>query len=238
MAVEPFFPPLCTTVDAQLKAGGNTLAPEDEQKLDTARIQRAIDRCGKGRAVRLRVTEDKNAFLTGPLVLKPEVALILDRGVTLYASRDAALYARAPGSCGVVKDAVAGCKPLISVEKADDTGVMGDGTIDGRGGEKILGAQVSWWELAEQAGQEKHAQAPRLIGADNSDNLTLYRVTLKNPPAEAVFFDRGDGLIVWGVHADAPKGSGSRKAIVTGNGAKNVTIAQSDVAEGAGPAAR
>ena len=61
--IEPFFPQLCTTLDAQLQASGRSLAPADEQKLDTARIQRAIDKCGKGRAVLLHVNEVNNAFL-------------------------------------------------------------------------------------------------------------------------------------------------------------------------------
>ena len=103
VVVEPFFPPFCTTVDAQLHSQGRTLAAADERKLDTARIQHAIDRCGKGRAVRLRVNEQNDAFLSGPLEMKAEVALILDRGVTLYASRDATVYAHSAGSCGVVK---------------------------------------------------------------------------------------------------------------------------------------
>lgn len=226
MAVEPFFPPFCSTVDAQLKATGNTLAPADEQKVDTARIQRAIDRCGKGRAVKLRVNEEMNAFLSGPLVLKPQVALVLDRGVTLFASRDAALYDRTMGSCGVASDVTAGCKPLISVEKADGVAVMGDGTIDGRGGEKMLNGQSSWWDFAKGNGS---ARIPRLISADNSDHLTVYRVTLKNAPAEAVFFDHGDGLTVYGVHIVTPQqGARNTKPIVTGSGAKNVTITRSE----------
>src|SRR5579875_2649359 len=80
---EPTFPPLCATVDAQLETGrSGRLAAGDERKLDTDRIQKAIDRCGKGRAVRLRVDAGKNAFLSGPLELRPDVTLILDRGVT------------------------------------------------------------------------------------------------------------------------------------------------------------
>ena len=67
--IEPFFPQLCTTLDAQLQSQGHTLAPTDEQKLDTARIQKAIDKCGKGRAVLLHVNETNNAFLSGPLEL-------------------------------------------------------------------------------------------------------------------------------------------------------------------------
>src|ERR1700734_1148858 len=135
--VEPFFPQLCTTLDAQLQTVGHTLAPADEQKLDTARIQKAIDKCGKGRAVMLHVNESNNAFLSGPLELKPDVKLILGVGVTLFASRDPSLFAVSPGSCGVVSHGGGrGCKPLISVDHAPDSAIMGDGVIDGRGGEK------------------------------------------------------------------------------------------------------
>jgi hypothetical protein len=28
---------------------------------------------------------------------------------------------------------------------------MGDGIIDGRGGDKMLGQNISWWDLAEQS---------------------------------------------------------------------------------------
>ncbi len=78
--IEPFFPQLCTTLDAQLQTVGHSLAPADEQKLDTARIQKAIDKCGKGRAVMLHVNETNNAFLSGPLELKPDVTLIVGSG--------------------------------------------------------------------------------------------------------------------------------------------------------------
>ena len=99
--IEPFFPQLCTTLDARLQSHGHTLAPADEQKLDTARIQKAIDKCGKGRGVLLHVNETNDAFLSGPLELRPDVTLIVGLGVTLYASRDPAVFAVSPGSCGL-----------------------------------------------------------------------------------------------------------------------------------------
>lgn len=231
--VEPSFPPLCATVDAQLHANGVSLAAADEQKLDTARIQSSIGRCGRGRAVRLRINEDKNAFLSGPLVLRPGVALILDRDVTLFASRDAALFARTPGSCGVVNDGPAGCRPLISVDHADNASIMGDGAIDGRGGESMLGSQFSWWDLAEQARKGGHQQVPRLVVVQNSDNFTMYRITLRNSPNFHVVFNGGDGFTAWGVRIDTPQ----RKArntdgIDPGNNAKNVTITHSYIRTG------
>src|SRR5208282_5004609 len=141
--IEPLFPQLCTKLDAQLSTDGHSLAAADEQKLDTARLQRAIDKCGRGRAVLLHVEENNNAFLSGPLELRPDVTLIVGIGVTLFSSRDPAVFAVSPGSCGIVSHTPGahGCRPLISVDHAPNSGVMGDGVIDGRGGEKMLGSQ-------------------------------------------------------------------------------------------------
>ena len=80
IVTEPVIPPACATVDAQLQATGHTLAEADEAKLDTARIQKAIDRCGKGRGVVLRAQGAANAFLSGPLILSSGVTLIVDKG--------------------------------------------------------------------------------------------------------------------------------------------------------------
>jgi len=109
--VEPSTPKFCAILDAQLQSVGHSLAPADEAKLDTARIQQAIDKCPKGRGVLLHGTGNNNAFLSGPLQLKPGVILVVAWGVTLFASRDPALYAVSPGSCGLVNDARPGCKP-------------------------------------------------------------------------------------------------------------------------------
>jgi polygalacturonase len=233
--IEPFFPQLCKTLDAQLQTAGNTLSPADEQKLDTARIQKAIDKCGKGRAVMLHVNETNNAFLSGPLELKPEVTLILGRGVTLFASRDPALFAVSPGSCGIVSHTPGprGCKPLISVDHAPKSAIMGDGVIDGRGGEKMLGSQYSWWDLAEQARAGGSQQVPRLIVADSSDNFTLYRITLKNSPNFHVVYNHGDGFTVWGLRIDTPQRlARNTDGVDPGNGSKNITITHSFIRTG------
>jgi polygalacturonase len=233
--IEPVFPQLCATVDAQFHADGPSLAVADEQKLDTARIQKAIDKCGKGRAVMLRVDETNNAFVSGPLVLKPEITLIVGLGVTLFASRDPAVFAVSPGSCGIVSHTPGprGCKPLISVDHAPNSGVMGDGVIDGRGGEKMLGSQYSWWDLAEQARAGGGQQVPRLIVAGDSDNFTLYRITLRNSPNFHVVYNHGDGFTVWGLKIDTPQRlARNTDGIDPGDGAKNITITHSYIRTG------
>jgi polygalacturonase len=233
--IEPLFPQLCTTLDAQLQTSGHSLAAADEQKLDTARIQRAIDKCGKGRAVELHVDEANNAFLSGPLELKPDVTLIVGLGVTLFASRDPALFAVSPGSCGIVSHSPGprGCRPLITVDHAANSGVMGDGVIDGRGGEKMLGSQYSWWDLAEQARAGGGQEVPRLIVATDSNNFTLYRITLKNSPNFHVVFNHADGFTVWGLKIDTPQRlARNTDGVDPGNGAKNITITHSYIRTG------
>src|SRR5215813_356375 len=89
---EPVVPPICSSIDAQLTVSGRSLANEDEDKLDTKRIQQALDACGKGKGVVLRTHGEANAFLSGPLELRDGVTLIVDKGATLFASRDPALF--------------------------------------------------------------------------------------------------------------------------------------------------
>ncbi len=230
---EPVIPPACATLDAQLTRVEKSLAPADEQKLDTTRIQAALDKCGKGRGVLLRSHDAANAFLSGPLELRDGVALIVGKGVTLFASRDPEVFATAPGACGVVSNARGGCKPLISAKHVTGAGVMGDGTIDGRGGEKLLGKEVSSWDLAEQARAGGNQQVPRLIVTDTANDFTLYRITLKNSSNFHVVYNHGDGFTVWGIKLDTPKRlARNTDGIDPGSGSKNITITRSWIRTG------
>ena len=121
---EPELPPICSSLDAQLSVSGHSLAKTDEARLDTARIQQALDSCGKGQGVILRTHATDNAFLSGPLELREGVTLIVDKGATLFASRDPVVYEKTPGSCGLVNESGSGCKPLISAQHVSGAGVM------------------------------------------------------------------------------------------------------------------
>jgi len=230
---EPVLPPVCSSLDAEIAVKGHSLSETDETKLDTARIQHAIDACGNGKGVLLRARGSDNAFLSGPLELREGVTLIVDKGATLFASRDPAVYEKTPGSCGLVNDSGSGCKPLISVQHVSGAGVMGDGVIDGRGGEKLLGRNVTWWNLAEQARQGGRQQVPRLIVADAADNFTVYRITLKNSPNFHIVYNHGDGFTVWGLKIDTPKrGARNTDGVDPGAGSKNITITHSYIRTG------
>ncbi len=230
---EPVLPPVCRSLDAQLSVNGHSLAPADEAKLDTARIQQALDSCGKGHGVILRPNRAANAFLSGPLELREGVTLIVDRGATLFASRNPAVYERTPGSCGLVNELGSGCKPLISAQHVSGAGVMGDGVIDGRGGEKLLGKDITWWDLAEQARTGGRQQVPRLIVTDAADNFTVYRITLKNSPNFHIVYDHGDGFTVWGLKIDTPKRlARNTDGVDPGAGSKNISITHSYIRTG------
>ena len=230
---EPVLPPVCSSLDAEIAVKGHSLSETDETKLDTARIQHAIDACGNGKGVLLRARGSDNAFLSGPLELREGVTLIVDKGATLFASRDPAVYEKTPGSCGLVNDSGSGCKPLISAQHVSGAGVMGDGVIDGRGGEKLLGKDITWWDLAEQARKGGRQQVPRLIVADAADNFTVYRITLKNSPNFHIVYNHGDGFTVWGLKIDTPKrGARNTDGVDPGAGSKNITITHSYIRTG------
>ncbi|MDR3736835.1 MAG: glycosyl hydrolase family 28 protein [Acidobacteriaceae bacterium] len=231
---EPVIPAACVTLDAQIVGAAGNIAAADEAKLDTARIQKALDSCGKGKAVELAAKGANNAFLSGPLQLRTGVTLLIDKGVTLFGSRDAEQFATSRGSCGVVNEAgKGGCRPLIAVSDVKDAAIMGDGVIDGRGGRKILGKDKSWWELAEDARTHGHQQCFRLIVASHADRFTLYRITLKNSPNFHMVYNAGDGFTVWGLKIDTPKrGARNTDGVDPGNGSKNITITQSFIRTG------
>ncbi|MGH9527658.1 MAG: glycoside hydrolase family 28 protein, partial [Terriglobales bacterium] len=203
---EPRFPPTGVVLAARRQGPGGHAA------LDTARIQQAIAQCPPGHSVLLRRQGPDDAFVSGPLRLRPGVTLRIGRGVTLYAARNPRLYDRRPGSCGILDRGGHGCWPFILVANAPDAAVMGPGTINGQGGRRWRGhaparpgAPATWWALARQA-QRRHLRqnCPRLLLIKHSDNFTLYRLRLVDAANFHVLFARGRGFTAWGVIVDTP----------------------------------
>ena len=230
---EPVMPPSCAVLTANLTAvdGNKTLAPADESKPDTRRIQKALDICAKGQAVELKPGGAHHAFLSGPLDLRAGVTLRIGAGAILFGSRNPRDYELRPGSCGIVDQRGHGCRALINGESAAHSAVMGEGAIDGRGWAKIAGKDVSWWDLAEQARAGGNQNCPRLIAVSHSDDFTLYRVTLKNSGNFHVVYSAGSGFTAWGVIIDTPKNARNSDGIDP-SGATNVTITHSFISTG------
>ena len=196
---EPRVPVIaCATLTADLPS---PIPDEAESRLDTVRIQKAIDGCKAGQKVLL----EKGSFLSGPLKLRSGVTLVIDKGATLFASRNPRDYEIQPGSCGVVNKAGRGCRALITGEGVQNAAIMGGGTIDGRGREHLIGQKVSWWDLAQEAKVKNENQnCPRLIVVTQSEEFTLYNILLKNSPNFHVVFN-GKGFTAWGVVINTPK---------------------------------
>src|SRR5262249_4650584 len=113
-----------------------------------------------------------------------------------------------------------------------DSGVMGDGIIDGQGGENLEGQTISWWDLAQKAKIENASQnCPRILVATHSDNFTLYRITLRNSPNFHVSYSQGNGFTAWGVTIDAPRTARNTDGIDPSS-ATNVTIVYSNIRAG------
>jgi polygalacturonase len=220
---EPKIPPPCTTLVANKGAVKDTLAEADESKPDTDRIQSAIDACPEGHSVQLKSDGGKNAFLTGPLKMAKGVTLWVDKGSTLFASRNPRDYDVRAGTCGSDDhDDSGGCKPVILVEKTTDVGIMGEGVIDGRGGEPMLGSTMTWWDVAQDAKVKnlKHSN-PRLIDVKKVSNFTMYKITLHNAPKFHVGLN-AQSYMVWGVTLLTPsKATNSQGKPLTAKYARN-----------------
>lgn len=181
---EPAAPPVCTQLASQ-PASPNPQNETAGTNLDTARIQSALNKCAAGRAVELTASAasaNPSTFLSGPLTLPSGVSLIVDRGVTLFASRQAALYddPRIPLAthCGQHDNFGKSCLPFITIPKrASGSGIYGSGAIDGQGGQPMIypsgwgapsfclsssmpanfpSSTMSWWDLANCAAVIHH----------------------------------------------------------------------------------
>src|SRR6202035_3936518 len=113
---------------------------------DTARIQAALTACaGTGQAVVLAGAGPDTGFLSAPLTIGNNEYLVIGAGVTLYASRQASDYQIAGDpACGSIGTSSSGCNAFITVTGIG-SGIEGEGfgpgqgAIDGRGGQDILG---------------------------------------------------------------------------------------------------
>lgn len=251
---EPQIPPTCSVLQAGKIGESGILSPEYEKTTDTARIQKALDECTPGYAVELSRGKLQistlaaqfipNAFLSGSLELREGVTLLIDKGVTLYASRDPKDFDPNPNAetkllCGTTSETATAdpapqgrpCKPLISISNVKNAAIMGDGTIDGRGGATIIGHNYSWWQMARTAEPKQLRYfSVRLIIATHADGFILYRITLHNSPNFHVSVNNTDGFTAWGVHLQTPtiKSADARNTDGIDPGSStNITIAKS-----------
>ncbi len=104
---------------------------------------------------------------------------------------------------------------------------MGDGAIDGRGGAVLRGQKETWWDLARDAKvRDQFQSCPRLINIRESNDFTLYRITLRNAANLHVGVERTDGFTAWAVKIKTPKTARNTDGIDPIS-SSNITIAHS-----------
>ncbi len=138
---------------------------------DTAAIQKAIKQCAtnkSGGVVRL----SGGTFVSGPIVLKSNITLSVEKGATLLGSPDHADFPRkqefrAPGYAA-----------FLGAVNSENITITGGGVIDGNG--------ASWWTEARQykdsgiLGSE-HSR-PRGVVFDHCKHVKIENVTVQNSP--------------------------------------------------------
>ena len=220
---EPSPPPSCAVLTAIGPAAIVDEAP---------RIQAAIDHCAAGHAVRLSAGAERADYHAGPLVLRSGVSLLIDGGVTLYASTNPSLYRRSDARCGTVDATGHGCRAFITADQTSGSGIYGDGVIDGQGGHVVDGTGESWWQMARRAQKEDARQnVPRLIEINGGGDFTLYRIALRNSPNFHVTLNQVDGFTAWGVRIDTPATARNTDGIDPIS-SRNITIAHSAIRTG------
>ncbi len=199
LPAEPTLPTACATLMASQTVAANGVP--SESNFDTSAIQTALNACASGQAVRLTTNGTKNAFITGPITVPTGVSLWVDAGATLYGTRDPNVYNSASA--------------LITA-KGTKSGIVGDGVIDGQGGEPMVGSTSSFWDQNGNSGS-----SPALIQVSGATNFTLYRITLHNAPMFHVKLSAA-GFVVWGVTIKTPsKSTNSAGTALTVSSAHN-----------------
>nr|ANJ43606.1 glycoside hydrolase family 28 [Medauroidea extradentata] len=212
---EPKIPPACES----LKGSGGD---------ETAALQKALNSCAKGKTVHLA----SGTFVSGPLTIPSGVGLWIDSGAVLKGSSNPKAYDTGKNLCGTLSSSSSNCNPLIHMKGATGSGIYGKGTIDGQGGVTMTGKGMSWWELAHEAQVKNTNQnCPRLIEIDNSKDITLYQITLKNSPNFHVVTSQTYGFTAWGVTINTPANARNTDGIDPA-GSQNVTLAHCSISTG------
>jgi polygalacturonase len=192
---EPTYPMVCKVLTADFNTSQRAediTSAED----DTARIQDAFDSCqGTDKSIVLTATNTENAFFTNKLDLKAGETLVVGPGVTLFGDNS---YAK---------------ESELIYAKGANIGIMGPGTIDGRG------------DLLSSIGK------PRLIEAKDLSNFVVYNITLKNACKMHLYMEDGSGVTVWKLRVLTPANTKNTDGVDI-DSLNDVTVAHSSINAG------
>ncbi len=157
---------------------------------DTAAIQKAIDTCAAapgGGTVKL----SGGTFVSGPIVLKSNITLDIEKGATLLGSPDHADYPRKTEFRGP------GYQAFVGAVNAENITITGGGIIDGNG--------RSWWdEMRQQQANGIHDggilgsehSRPRGVVFDHCKHVVIENVTVQNAAYWQIVPYYTDGVVI------------------------------------------
>lgn len=190
----PHYPAVCQVLRAQFTSSQRSSPPADD---DTTRVQDALNSCeNTGRSVVLAATGTSDAFYTGKIQLQTDETLVIGWGVTLFGN-----------------DSYASQGELIS-GGGSDMGIMGPGTIDGRGD---IAAVLQ--------------DTPRLINVKHLTNFTVYNLTLTHAAKMHLYIEEATGATVWNLRVMTPANTKNTDGVDI-DSSSNVTVANSFVEDG------
>ncbi len=169
-------------------------AKGDGKSKDTVSVQKAIDSCSKGKGGGTVEVPD-GTFVIGPILLKSNMALHLEKSATLLGSPDRSDYpmgtfARHPT-----------VQPLVSSLNAENIVINGEGTIDGNG--KV------WWDYVKGVKDSGvlGTDHPRPMGVvfDHSKHIRMDGVTVQNAGFWQIVPYYSDDLVFHNIRVLAPK---------------------------------
>ncbi len=67
----------------------------------------------------------------------------------------------ASGACGTIDQRGRACRPFLRIANATGSRIVGEGTIDGNGGQPMAGGTETWWQLARRASARTAARMSR-----------------------------------------------------------------------------
>lgn len=171
---------------------------------DTEAFQAAIDACAAAGGGTVRVT--RGEYLIGPVWLKSNIRLEIQKGAEVLGATDPALFPQGERA------------GLINIKDADNVAVVGEGLIDGQG--------AVWWERIRaiwrgnpnfatdgQARQQQKDDRPRLILVSHSTNVRFEDVRIENSPSFHLVLNDTDHVTIDRVRITAPAHAPNTDAI-------------------------
>lgn len=171
---------------------------------DTEAFQKAIDACAQAGGGTVRVT--RGEYLIGPIWLKSNVRLEIQKGAEVLAGTDASLFPQGERI------------GLINIDGADNVAIVGEGLVDGQG-------QV-WWERIRavwrsipdyatngQARQQQKDDRPRLVWVNKSSNVRFEGLRFENSPSFHLVINNSDHVTIDHVRITAPAHAPNTDAI-------------------------